>query len=77
VASAPVSCATVTCWLPLAPGWVKVNRQVMSATDVVPVEVELELVEGRGIPRGADLRRGIHRDDRARAVVVAGPGGKM
>jgi len=32
VASAPVSCATVTCWLPLAPGWVKVNRQVMSAT---------------------------------------------
>ena len=32
VASAPVSCATVMYWLPLASGWVKVNRQVMSAT---------------------------------------------
>ena len=42
--------------------------------DEIIVEVELELVEGSGIPRGADLRRGIHRDDRARAVVVAGPG---
>src|SRR5262249_10549557 len=54
--------------------------------DEITVEVELELVEGPGIPPvfvviveewcelGVILRRGIHPDYRARAVVVAGPG---
>jgi len=50
----------------------KVNRQVINATSST-LEVELELVEGRGIPR-APTAGGIHRDGTLRGAASRWPG---